>query len=69
MNGRLFKDQSVGRVTCYTHNGESVVDYVITSLRNFKSVSDFEVNEFNEYSNHAPLYLSFKTYTKLEPQT
>ena len=69
VNGRLFKDQSVGRVTCYTHNGESVVDYVITSLRNFQSVSDFEVYEFNEYSNHAPLYLSLKTYTKLEPQT
>ena len=40
---------------------------MITSLENFQSISDFEICEFNEYSNHAPLYLSLKTYTKLEP--
>ena len=30
VNGRLHNDKSVGRMTCYTHNGESVVDYVFT---------------------------------------
>ena len=69
VNGRLFKDQSVGCVTSYTHNRESVVVCVITSLQNFQSVLDFEIYEFHEYSNHALLYLSLKTCRKLEPQT
>ena len=69
VNCRLLKDHSIGDVTCYTHNGESVVDYVVTSLRNFQSISDFQIYNFSEYSDHAPLYLALKTYTKLESQT
>ena len=69
VNGRLFKDHSIRHVTCYTHNGESVVDYVVTFLRNFQSISDFQIYNFNEYSNRAPLYLALKTYTKLESLT
>ena len=53
----------------HSHNGESVVDYVVTSLRNVQSISDFQIYNFHEYSNRAPLYLALKTYTKLESQT
>ena len=56
VNGRLFKDHSIGHVTCYTPNGESVADYVVISLRNFQSASDFQIYHFNEYSRHA-LYI------------
>ena len=69
VNDRLFKDHSIGHITCYTHNEESVVDYVVTSLRIFQSISDFQIYNFNEYSKHAPLYLALKTYTKVESQT
>ena len=55
VNGRLFNDKSIGRVTCTTHNGESVVDYLLTSHENFTELSDFSIHEFNEYSNHAPI--------------
>lgn len=69
VNGRLHKDQSVGRVTCYTHNGESLVDYVLTERSNFDMISDFQVSEFNEYSNHAPISVSLKTNTIADIET
>ena len=37
------------------HNGESIVDYLLTSHENFTEHSDFSIHEFNEYSNHAPI--------------
>ena len=66
VNGRLHNDKSVGRLTCYTHNGESVVDYVLTEPLNFQIISDFKdfkVGDFTEYSNHAPISFSLKTFT------
>ena len=66
VNGRLHKDRSIGRMTCYTHNGESVVDYVLTSQINFNIISDFEIGDFMEYSNHAPVSLSIKTFTDIQ---
>ena len=63
VNGRLFNDKTVGKMTCYTHNGESVVDYLLTSFSNFSTINDFEIQNFNEYSNHAPLYFGLKVYT------
>ena len=55
VNGRLFNDKSIGRITCIMHNGESIVDYLLTSHENFTEHSDFSIHEFNEYSNHAPI--------------
>ena len=63
VNGRLFNDKTVGKMTCYTHNGESVIDYLLTSFSNFSSINDFEIQNFNEYSNHAPLYFGLNVYT------
>ena len=65
VNGRLHKDHSIGRMTCYTHNGESVVDYVLTSYSNFELISDFQVGDFIEYSNHAPISLNIKIFTEM----
>ena len=50
-------------MTCYTANGESVVDYVVTSLQNFEHFSDMRVQNFNEFSNHAPISFSLKINT------
>ena len=61
VNGRLNGDQ--GKWTCITHNGQSVVDYVITSCDTFSTLVDFQVHDFNEFSNNAPLSFSFKTQT------
>ena len=47
-------------MTCYTANGESVVDYVVTSQQNFEQFSDMRVQNFNKFSNHAPISFSLK---------
>ena len=53
VNGRLFTDTH--KITCYTANGESVVDCVVTSLQYFEHFSDIRVPNFYEFSNHAPI--------------
>ena len=52
-------------MTSYTHNGESVVDYVLTSQANFEIISDFQIGDFMEYSNHAPISLTLQTFTNI----
>ena len=56
----VLRGPAIGPVTCYTHNGESLVDYAISSQINFKRILGFQVHNFNEYSNHAPIYLALK---------
>ena len=60
LNGRVGKDYNIGNFTCYTHNGESTVDYLLTSFQNFDCIFDFTVHAFNIYSNHAPLSFTLK---------
>ena len=62
VNGRLFTDTH--KMTCYTANGESVVDYVLTSQQNFEQFSDMRIQNFNEFSNHAPISFSLKINTE-----
>lgn len=54
-NGRLGSDNSVGTYTFASRTGCSVIDYVILSQRDFSCINDFQVNSFNEWSDHAPL--------------
>lgn len=61
VNGRYNDDPNNGSYTCMTANGESVVDYLLTSFSNFKIISDFKVHTFNEHSNHTPLSFSIRT--------
>ena len=43
VNGRIFPNTD--KMTCFTHNGESVVDYLISSENNFSSLSSMIVHE------------------------
>ena len=61
VNGRLHNDAQVGSFTCMTANGESLVDYLLTSYENFNIIHDFKILPFNEFSNHAPLFFSIAT--------
>ena len=61
VNGRLFGDNNVGKCTCVTHNGQSLVDYLLTQQEDFHILDDFCVLDFNEFSNHAHVYFSLKT--------
>ena len=55
VNGRVGKDRTIGNLTCFTHNGESTVDYLLTSYDNFDLLLDFHVHDFNVHSNHDPV--------------
>jgi len=57
VNGRWNDDR--GNFTCMTYNGQSVVDYLITCWDNFCLLKYFWVEEFNMFSNLAPLAFSF----------
>ena len=54
-NGRLHDDRNVGKYTFCSQNGQSVVDYVLLNLLDFDCISYFDVLNFNEYSDHAPI--------------
>jgi len=56
LNGRIFQDMQ-GNYTCVTHNGASVVDYMLASSELFHSFNDFGVHHRDE-SIHFPLFCS-----------
>ena len=46
-------------MTCYTHNGESVIDYILTNSQNFGALTNMTVQRYNEFSNmHLFLFVS-----------
>ena len=65
VNGRKTGDP-FGKLTCFKWNGNSVVDYLITSSSVFKNISSFEVGEFLPWlSDHCPLYFTAKMHTPI----
>jgi len=57
-NGRLCNDRS-GNFTFCTNKGRSVSGYLLLSPNNFKMLSDFEVLQMNEFSDHMLLFFEF----------
>ena len=53
LNGRNKHDDT-GEFTCETHNGRSVVDYMIASTDFFETVETFQVGSFDD-SDHFPI--------------
>ena len=62
VNGRLSNDSRKGQFTFCSHTGQSTVDFLMTNLCDFTTLTYFEVQDFNEYSDHAPIL--FKLHTK-----
>ena len=58
VNGRSGKDMGVGKFTCVTDKGESVVDYLIVEDDMFDVIKSFEVYDLTEFSDHVPVYFS-----------
>ena len=54
-NGRVHDDRNVGKYTFCSQNGQSAVDYFLLNLLDFDCISYFDVLNFNEYSDHAPI--------------
>ena len=65
MNGRTIGDM-LGRLTCHTPRGSSVVDCIIASQSLFNCISYFQVHDFmGELSDHCQLFMSLKVYCRL----
>ena len=59
-NGRIGSDKEIGNFTCYKPNGNSTVDYLLIKDKDFDKLSNFEIGELNEYSDHCFLSLKIK---------
>lgn len=66
-NGRLGRDESLGKKTC---KGSSVIDYVILSPLLFTAVKDFEILPFEPLVSdaHSGVYLSLTCTTSIAGQ-
>lgn len=74
-NGRLHNDRNNGKFTFCSHQGQSTVDYLLFNFCDFDTLSHFEILQFNEFSDHAPLSFNFylkprnKEHERLNTQT
>ena len=55
VNGRLCDDCNKGDFTFISHNGSSVIDYLLTKECNFSNISQFKILENNVFSDHSPV--------------
>ena len=49
---------------CNTHNGESMIDYILTKSKHFEAFENVTVHDYSEFSNHAPISFSLKIGTQ-----
>ena len=52
VNGRVGNDKGVGKYTCITHRGSSVVDYVLSMPGFFDKIMEFTVEDPTPFSDH-----------------
>ena len=65
VNGRKSGD-IFGEYTCIKYNGNSVVDYLITSPTTYERVSSFKVGEFLPWlSDHCPVYYTLEVHNNV----
>ena len=57
-NGRLHKDRE-GNFTFCSSRGLSVTDYLLCRILYIDSINNFEILNWNEFSDHAPIYFTF----------
>lgn len=57
-NGRVHEDCNVGEHTFMSLNGMSTVDYLLANPLDLQCLSNFKILNFNEFSDHAPVFLS-----------
>lgn len=59
-NGRLFNDRD-GNYTFCSSRGLSVTDYLLVNKFNIDSITEFEILNWNNFSDHAALCFNFQT--------
>ena len=60
-NGRFHQDKEKRSYTYCSHNGLSIVDYLLLNPNDIPFVTDFAILEFNEFSDHAPVYFTLQS--------
>lgn len=63
LNGAAGEDKDVGLLTAYSHKGNSVIDYAITSSSLVPKVLHFSVSPDHIHSDHCPLLLTLDCST------
>ena len=63
-NGRLHKDANIGEFTFHNKNGSSTVDYLLLQAEDIEIIKEFQVQEPNEFSDHAALLFSISGLNK-----
>ena len=63
LNGRVGSDKNFPKKTCFTHNGSSTVDLMLSSPSLFKYFKDFTVHDPLIFSDHAPVSLSLSIHS------
>ncbi|CAC5418494.1 unnamed protein product [Mytilus coruscus] len=63
-NGGLGDDGD-GKFTFCSSKGQSVNDYVLVFTENYNRVADFNVLQFNAFSDHAPIFCELRLYPRL----
>ena len=58
-NGRTLDDCNIGQHTFVCKKGMSVVDYLLASHDDITFLSHFKILDFNEFSDHAPVFFAF----------
>ncbi len=49
----------IGEFTYANRQGSTVIDYLLLNEKDFHIVSDFDVNSFTQFSDHAPMTLNY----------
>ncbi len=61
VNGRVNGDTE-GHLTCFTHNGASLVDYTLVSSSIFHSIVNFKIADYDQFT-HLPQTFIVETHT------
>ena len=60
-NGRLGDLSNTSGFTFASHNGLSVVDYLLCGIEDSQYIKHFCILNFNEFSDHSPILFSLST--------
>ena len=55
LNGRLGDPKNTGRYTCHTHNGQSVVDHIISDAHGAGLINSLSVQDTTQESDHSDI--------------
>ena len=66
-NGRLSHDASSGEFTFCSQQGQSTVDYLLSSYEDLTRLHDFKIMPFESFSDHARLLMKLQTLLCMKP--